>query len=249
MNFPMSLTKSKCFVIKSIDYSETTKIFTLFSERYGKIQVIAKGIKKDKSKLSGVVQNFNMIEASFYFHEDKSLFTLSDASIITCYGSLGSDMLKFALVCFVFEIIDVSIVENMENHTIFGLLDNFLTKLNDAKSNLIDITMPVLYQLISELGYMPLTNSCVSCGREEYLDYFLFSSGTVCSDCNVSKKDSIKINPSIPKIIDKYFKSDMNYIKLDKTQINILLEIAAESIQYHYERRLKSYQFLKSVLK
>jgi DNA repair protein RecO (recombination protein O) len=245
----MTLTKSKCFVIKSIDYSETTKIFTLFSERYGKIQVIAKGIKKDKSKLSSVVQNFNMIEAAFYFKEDNALSTLSDASVLACYGSLGSDMLKFALVCFVFEIIDISIAENMENHTIFNLLDNLLTKLNEAKSNLIDITMPVLYHIISELGYMPLTNNCVLCGRKEDLNYFLFSSGTVCSNCNVNNKDSIKINPAIPKIIDKYLNTDMNYIKLDKTQTHILFEIAAESIQYHHEKRLKSYQFLKSVLK
>lgn len=44
----LSIFKSKAIVIKTLDFKESDKIIWLFTEKLGKISVIAKGAKKVK---------------------------------------------------------------------------------------------------------------------------------------------------------------------------------------------------------
>lgn len=244
-----TIVKTKSFIIKSIDYSESSCIVSLFSFDYGKIRVIAKGIKRKKSKLSSAAHNFNQIEATIYLKEDASLSILSDAATIRSYHTIGSETLKFGLVCLFFEIIDISIVENQPNHHLFNILESFLNEIDSAGSKFIDISLPYLYKTIKELGYEPLLDHCFTCGKDEPITYFSFSKGSIlCSNCVKNEENCIQINPAIPKIIRKFLNTSiekLHRIKLTESQSKMLLTIAIEFLQHQLECELKCAAFLK----
>ena len=62
-------------IIKSIDFSEADKLVTVFSEQYGKLRAIARGIKKPKSSLRSCVQPFCYSQLHFYRGRDLELIT------------------------------------------------------------------------------------------------------------------------------------------------------------------------------
>lgn len=243
--------KTRCFVIKSSDYSETTKIVTLFCAEYGKIRALAKGIKRKKSKLSDVIQNFSLIDATIYLKEHQTLGTISEAFPVCSYQSFGTDMLKFATASVLFEIVEVASPDKAPNRALFSILQYALDDLSATSSNALTTALPYFYRIIKALGYEPEVKQCVLCGRKANLCYFDFSEGgAACSECGARAENRVKITPAIPKIIDKFLTSDIakaNLIKLTASQRRTLLRLAVDFIQYRVERSLKSVRFLESL--
>ena len=68
----MNIFKSLAIVLKSENWRETSKILTLFSQRFGKIRVIAKGARDPKSRLAGNLELFSQISIVFYKKENTS---------------------------------------------------------------------------------------------------------------------------------------------------------------------------------
>ena len=81
------ISTSKAIILRSIDYQDSSKIITALSQTHGKIALIAKGVKKPKSKLAGVIEVGNILEITYYFKASRNIQTLSEASII--YQSLN----------------------------------------------------------------------------------------------------------------------------------------------------------------
>ena len=52
------LTRTRGLVTKAVNFGEGDKILTLLSDRFGKIQVMAKGARRTKSKLMAGTQLF-----------------------------------------------------------------------------------------------------------------------------------------------------------------------------------------------
>ena len=53
------------FIIHGRSYRETSLLLEVFSQDYGKVSLIAKGIRKNKSKLAGILQPFNLLRLSW----------------------------------------------------------------------------------------------------------------------------------------------------------------------------------------
>lgn len=61
----MALEKHRAVVVRTMKYGETSKIVTLYSLRAGLIKLIAKGVRKAKSRLGGILEPLNVVEVIF----------------------------------------------------------------------------------------------------------------------------------------------------------------------------------------
>ncbi|MBI4835627.1 MAG: DNA repair protein RecO [Candidatus Abawacabacteria bacterium] len=77
-------------IIKITNFHEADKIVTVFSKELGKTQFIAKGVRKVKSKTSGIVDLF--IEANFELTNKSQLPTLIQAQLITWFPYLRTSL-------------------------------------------------------------------------------------------------------------------------------------------------------------
>ena len=49
-------------ILRAMDYKEADQLLTVYTRTKGKITVLAKGIKKNASKLRGILQLFSLTE-------------------------------------------------------------------------------------------------------------------------------------------------------------------------------------------
>jgi len=72
------LTKDTAICIRSVDYSETSQIVTIFSRRNGRINAIAKGSKRPKSAFDEPIEIFSYGRIVFSDSNKQNLATLTE---------------------------------------------------------------------------------------------------------------------------------------------------------------------------
>jgi DNA repair protein RecO (recombination protein O) len=87
----MKTIATKAIVLSRINYGEADKILTLLTSEQGKVSVIAKGVRKPKSKLAGGAELFSVSDIS-YIDTPKELKTLISARLSKNYGNIVKDL-------------------------------------------------------------------------------------------------------------------------------------------------------------
>ena len=94
------LTKTEAVVLKAVKYRETSKIVTLYTKKFGKINAVAKGAMLTTSKFGASLEPMSYILAVLYKKETREVQFLSQADLIKPFLSLYSDYNKMILRLF-----------------------------------------------------------------------------------------------------------------------------------------------------
>jgi len=180
------------------DFSETSVIFTFFSSKYGKIALLAKGIKRPRGKVVNTADLLDKIQASFSVNPE-GLGLLREYTLIKSWLELRRNMDKWYTAIYVSELINISTKELEPLPEIYQLLDKALSTIACAENNekLARIIVRFTLRLLAEIGYRPELVKCVSCKRQLSPDDMLFFSasagGLVCRDCEGGIFDKIRV--------------------------------------------------------
>lgn len=116
------IVKSDAIVMKTVDYSESSIIATLFTKEKGKIAVIAKGARKPKNKFAAFLVVGQLLEVVVYNKESRSVQTLSDVSYSRKLNSFRIDIEKMALMMMTLELSNQVLHDNEVNIPLFNFL-------------------------------------------------------------------------------------------------------------------------------
>jgi hypothetical protein len=96
MNYDLAVEfRTAGFVLKKQNFGEADRILKVFSKDFGLISVLAKGVKKTKSRKGGSLEIFG--ETNFRLHRKSGeLFLLTDASPISAFESIDLSVLRAA---------------------------------------------------------------------------------------------------------------------------------------------------------
>ena len=153
----MSVIKSRAFLIKSIRYSDSSRILTLFTEESGKVAVIHKGIRKGAK--SGASGGFGLMEAVYYFKETREVQTVSSLSFLEIYRNIEKDLERLKCLYSAMELLNRCHVSLSPGRDVFEETLSFMRKLNDCSSTpeLVLLRFIVRYSLAQ--GLMPESTS------------------------------------------------------------------------------------------
>lgn len=92
--------QTKAIILNRINYAEADRILTIFTKDYGKIKVIAKGVRKERSKLAGSIELF-CISDICYVEGRGEIGILTSAMLSDHYENIIKDIekLDFAYSC------------------------------------------------------------------------------------------------------------------------------------------------------
>ena len=76
------IESTDAIVLRAIKYGDTSKIVTLYTRRFGKVAVIAKGARSAKSKFGSALEPMSLIQAVFYRKENREVQLLSQADLL-----------------------------------------------------------------------------------------------------------------------------------------------------------------------
>lgn len=74
-------TRDEVLILRCISLGDSSKIVSALSREWGKVRLVARGAKSPRSKLAGLLDPGNEVEALFYPRENRELWTLSDGSL------------------------------------------------------------------------------------------------------------------------------------------------------------------------
>ena len=148
----MALKKTEAIILRQRDFGNTSLIFTFYTLDHGKIECLAKGIKKKISRGEGGMEIFSRVELIYYEKEARSLRLLSHSYILNSFKSLRASLLKLACASYFLELVNRLIHGEEKNEKIYYLLLNSLLYLEHAQ----DINKLIHFfevKLIGLLGY------------------------------------------------------------------------------------------------
>ncbi len=232
----MAVFHADGLVIRSREYGESDRLLTLFTREYGKIQTVAKGVRKPKSRQRAGAQLFTY--GDFLLHRGKTLHTVNQASPRESFPHLWNDFDKSMAAANMAELLDLATLENQPQQELFTLtFTGFF---------LLDAVEPLLLQaayalrLMSILGYRPNLEECAGCGETLKGERLFFNAqlgGLLCADCSKDAGGKFIRAGSIA-FMRQLLSSDLT--KLDRLRWNASMqEEVLETVQGYCESKLE----------
>lgn len=239
----MAVYHADALVIRSREFGESDRLLTLFSRELGKLQAVAKGVRKPKSRQRAGVQLFTY--GDFLIHKGKTLDTVNQCSPRESFAYLWNDLDRSFAAAGITELLDVATVVAQANPELFTLTLTCLFLMEQFEPSL--VLSAYALRLMSLLGYCPRLGVCAECGVSLSAERLFFSSdagGTLCSQCRETYAGRWIRAGSIA-FMRQLIRADI--IKLDRLRWNApmkqeILETLRLYLEYKLERPLKSWR-------
>lgn len=143
---------SEGIVLARRTYGEADRILVVYSKNYGKIHLIARGVRKPESRKRGSLEVFSHIK--FSAARGKNLDILTEAEIIDSFPTIRKNLRKVAVAYYLMEVVGRVTREDEKNVELYSLLTEYLGNLRGPTS-LRKLRKIFVYDTLSLLGFWP----------------------------------------------------------------------------------------------
>lgn len=124
--------RTKAIVLRRTNYGESDRILTILTPE-GKLSVLARGVRKEKSLLAGGIELFSL--ADIVVHQGRSrIGTLTSAKMLQFFGQIMTDISRLELASKFLKTFDRA-TEQVSDLVYFDLLVQILTGINQGLPN------------------------------------------------------------------------------------------------------------------
>lgn len=242
-------------MLRRKDIGEADRILTLFAPGRGKVRVVAKGIRKPRSRKAGHLELFT--RTNLLLAAGRDLDIVTQAEIVDAYRPLREDLLRGAYGGYMVELLDRFTPDGEEHDALYDLLRRGLGWACEAA----DLALAARYyelHLLSMAGYQPQLQRCVECGRMlEPVDQFFSAAGggVLCPGCGQEAGPSgpggrLPLSLGALKLL-RYMQANP-YSKVAALNVGSRTHGEVEYVLVRYitlllERQLKSVEFLRLI--
>ena len=143
---------SEAIVLARKNYSEADRIIVIYSKDYGKLSLIAKSVRKTKSRKRGAIEVFSHIR--FFAVKTKSLDILTEAEIISTFSQIRKNLKKVTVAYYFTEVVGRLTHEGEKNEKLFSLLLKYIHSLSKETALKI-LREKFIKDVVILLGYWP----------------------------------------------------------------------------------------------
>jgi DNA repair protein RecO (recombination protein O) len=245
------LLKTQGVVTKTVNYGEGDKIITLLSDKFGKIQTMAKGARRTKSKLIAGTQLF--CHGEFLLFKGKNWYYIDQVEIISTFYKIRNDLIRLSYGTYLIELVNEITQPEQPPGRLFDLTVESLEMLSDESADPEIILRAAELKALDFAGFRPHLNRCVSCGHAENLLYFSPSAGGIlCKNCENTEAYGYRISPSALKIMNLMLRWDLkklNCLKIDRDVLDVLERIMRSYVAVHIGKDFISNRFIDNIKK
>ncbi len=235
-------------ILRHSNFGEADRLLTVFTRQLGKVRVIAKGVRKAKSRKAGHVQPFS--RAQMQLARGRDLWILTQAEASEVYPALRGDLVLLGYASYVIELLDRFTYEEGEHRALFDLLTRTLTRLNRGDPPEFAVRYYEM-RLLDQVGFRPRLFACAQCGAEIQPEDQYFSAsqgGVLCPRCGIDESQSRPIHVDALKYLRHFQRS--SYSEARRAQIPPAVAGEMEALMQYYltynlERGLNSAAFLR----
>ena len=174
--------KTEGVILRRRNIGEADSIFTVYSDREGKFDGVAKGVRKAKSHMRGHLEP--LTRSKLLLARGRSLDIFTQAETITGYMGIREDLERGAAAMYCAELVDRFTIEHADHPGLYSLLLELLDALEADAPRAVVRSFEL--QLLSLMGYELQLDACTLCSAAlPPIETLLSPSagGLVCEDC------------------------------------------------------------------
>lgn len=214
----MPLFRTQAIVTRSMNYGESDKIVTFFTQDFGKLKGIAKGARRSRKRFQNAFGLFSHLRLAFFEREGAGLARVDSCDLVQVFPRIREDLKRIYYGNYFLELMNEMAGEREVNPEAFELLLSFLTVLETTVPQEEHLRMFEI-RMLSLFGYRPNMRWCDGCKREwEALResravFFSLERGTlVCDACSTTLSGRIPVSLGTARLIEEISQAELHKI-------------------------------------
>jgi DNA repair protein RecO (recombination protein O) len=254
----MAAEKAEALVLRTTDWSETSRIATLWTREHGKVRVLAKGGRRLKSPFENALDLLTHCSIVFLRKSSGSLDLLTEARVVQRFSRLRSDLAALYAAYYVAELL-TEWTEDYDPHP--RLFDEALATLLEIGSpagRTADVgprTMRFEAVLLHELGYAPSLDVCAVCGEAQpgteplsgaSQSFSAATGGVLCAQCARTTRDRQPLSTAAWRALRELFAPGEGWRGLPDAVRPEVRRVLGHYVTYRLGRRPRMLPYLGS---
>jgi len=247
--------KTEALVLRSVDFGESDRICHLLAPDIGRLTAIAKGARRSVQRFPGTLDLFNHLRISVWRSRSGKMARLEQATLIESFTSLRSNPARFALGCFLLELLDRLAPEDGARADTRRLFAFALFALDAVATRTPDARLRLLLELrgLDALGLRPELSACVRCGsapEDAQVGFHVADGGVLCGRCSARETGLLTLHLGTLRALDRVLRLDLKQLDrlvLDRATLGEARLLVSRFQRFHVGVELKSQRFLDGV--
>jgi DNA repair protein RecO (recombination protein O) len=243
--------RAEAIVLRTFDLGETDRILTLLTRHFGKLRIIAKGVRRPTSRLAGHAEP--LMHGTFQLARGRELDVLTGAEARAVHRSVREDLVRIAAGWYLSELADRFTAERAPASPVFDLLATALRHLDAGRSPALVCRWFDLH-LLDRTGFRPELGRCVQCRGPLAEGTHLWSpavGGVVCAACagqlrHAGTPLSVRALKSLRYLLGSDLESAAR-LRVEPTLARELDRALRAFVQHVLERELRSALLLEDI--
>ena len=249
--------QTEALVLRNLPFGESDLILHLLLPGSGRLTAIAKGARRSVKRFSGTLDLFQHLRVTVDRRRRSSMARLDQATLLRNFDALRVDPARFALACFLLELLDRLAPEGAAPHDAKRLFDFALAVLALIAERPVDPVLRTLIQLraLDALGLRPELRRCVRCGSEQLggpaVRFHVADGGPVCRRCVRDGEGLLELQLGTLRALEQGLRFDLS--RLHRLSLGPAMLAEARTLVARFERfhvgvELRSERFLEEML-
>jgi DNA repair protein RecO (recombination protein O) len=250
--------RCEALVLRSVDYSESDRILHLLVPEVGRLTAIAKHARKSVRRFGGTLDLFNRLEVEIARGRGSAMSRLDRARLIHSYAPLRTDPARFALGCYLLEMLDRMAPEGGSRTDVQRLFQFAVGALDWLASHPPNAQVRIFLELRGPdaLGVRPELRRCVRCGRDgiegDVVDFHIPDGGPLCGACAARRGgDRLRVHQGTLRALEQGLDWDLarlDRLVLPPTALGEASRLVSRFQRFHLGVELQSERFLREML-
>ena len=225
--------RTEAVITRKTRLGEADHILTLYTPGLGKIQGVAKGVRRPKSKMAGHLELLTHSQVALA--RGRNLDTITGGQTIQGFLRIRESYELTACGLYLVDLVNRFTPEHVENQALFRIIVSALQNLCEPDADPRLTVRHFEVHLFDGAGYRPQLQECVSChgALEPSVNAFSASAGGVlCPDCAMEDLASLSLSVSALKVLR--FLQDNDITTVNRLRVNDALARELEALTRRY---------------
>jgi DNA repair protein RecO (recombination protein O) len=187
----MPLIKTMAITLKSRKWGDADRIVTFYTKEVGKIRGIARGARRQKSRLGAALEPLTICDLNLFEKSGDSLYRVSQVDLLEPFIPFREDLVLMAAAARMANVVSAVTPDGDPDPRLFETLEQGLRSLTVSQDPALTA---LLFQirLLGLTGFRPQTDHCAACGKTRLIgepQFSPISGGLVCTTCASRQTD------------------------------------------------------------
>jgi DNA repair protein RecO (recombination protein O) len=201
---PPRVTKTEAIVLRHRRLGEADRIVTLLTPHRGKVDVVARGVLRARSKMAGHLEPATRLEVALA--HGRTMDIVTQAHAVDGFAGLRDDLDRLSSAMYLLELADRLTVEHAEADAIYAHLHAALVRLARG-DGLQVVTRTFELAALEAAGFRPEFSVCLACGGPvdaSHASWAALEGGVYCADCAGRRPGVAPIDPTVLRVLRAY---------------------------------------------